>query len=251
MVVSTLAPGRAHEVAWHRLECGAYRADLALWSELAAEHTGPLLEVGAGAGRVALHLVQRGHRVIALDSSPGLLAALREAAGEMDLRAVCADARAFELPERGELSLCIAPMQTLQLLGGARGRLDFLYRARVHLRPGGLLACAVVCDVEPFASRGDRNDPDAERLRIGSLLYTSRARRVALSEDEIVLERERTVEDELTGRRRTSYDTTRLDRVSTVQLWREARAVGFEPEPSRLIEATEEYAGSTVVMLRA
>ena len=50
--------GRARtpdEVAWHEVECGTYSADLPLWEELAEEHGGPILELGCGTGRVALH----------------------------------------------------------------------------------------------------------------------------------------------------------------------------------------------------
>ncbi len=41
-------------VVWHDIECSAYRADLPLWRELAAEYGDPILDVGAGTGRVAL-----------------------------------------------------------------------------------------------------------------------------------------------------------------------------------------------------
>ena len=41
-------------VVWHDVECGRYSADLALWRELAAREPGPVLDVGAGTGRVAL-----------------------------------------------------------------------------------------------------------------------------------------------------------------------------------------------------
>ena len=43
-------------VIWHDVECGAYVADLPLWRELAAACEGPILDVGAGTGRVTLDL---------------------------------------------------------------------------------------------------------------------------------------------------------------------------------------------------
>ena len=46
-------------------------------------------------------------------------------------------------------------MQTVQLLGGAAGRIAFLRRARAHLRPGGLLACAIVTALSRSTRDGD------------------------------------------------------------------------------------------------
>ena len=54
-------------VVWHDVECGQYSADLALWDELAAREPGPILDVGAGTGRVSLVLAALGHDVTALD----------------------------------------------------------------------------------------------------------------------------------------------------------------------------------------
>jgi len=67
--VSAARPQDAHvpEVIWHDVECGAYAADLPLWRDLAISHAGPVLDVGAGTGRVSLHLAGQGHRVVALD----------------------------------------------------------------------------------------------------------------------------------------------------------------------------------------
>ena len=42
-----------------------------------------------------------------------------------------------------------------------------------------------------------------------------------------------------------------LDRLSAARLRREARALGFAAPPARHVPATEDHAGSTVVMLRA
>ncbi|MGH2988067.1 MAG: class I SAM-dependent methyltransferase, partial [Solirubrobacterales bacterium] len=64
----TAAPA-AREPIWHEVECGSYTADLAVWSGLASEAAGQLLELGCGTGRVALRLAGDGHAVTALDRS--------------------------------------------------------------------------------------------------------------------------------------------------------------------------------------
>jgi SAM-dependent methyltransferase len=247
------APHPPAEVIWHELECGAYSADLMLWSDLACSNPGPVLDVGAGSGRVSLHLAADGHRVIALDRSPELLAALRQRAGEKAIETLCADARSFELSEAGSIGLCVLPMQTLQLLGGADGRAELFRCARASLRAGGLLACAIVCDLEPFDCSQTPGGPSPERLQVGDLLYISHAQRVALTRTKIILERERRILslDGQTGTCDPERNIIELDRVSPAQLRREARAAGLTPEPSLIIAATDEHTSSTVVMLRA
>src|ERR687897_3429208 len=73
--------GTFDEVAWHEVECGTYSADLPLWEELAEEHGGPVLELGCGTGRVALHLARRGHEVLGIDSEGELVEPLNARAG--------------------------------------------------------------------------------------------------------------------------------------------------------------------------
>jgi cyclopropane fatty-acyl-phospholipid synthase-like methyltransferase len=86
---------------WQDLECGGYTADLGLWDELASEAGGPVLDLGCGVGRVALHLGRRGHPVAGLDLDPELVAAFNEraAAEGLEARAASGDARDFELGE--------------------------------------------------------------------------------------------------------------------------------------------------------
>ena len=45
-------------VMWHDIECGGYAEDFALWRELAAEAGGPVLDIGAGTGRVSIDLAR-------------------------------------------------------------------------------------------------------------------------------------------------------------------------------------------------
>ena len=81
------------EVIWHDVENGSYTADLGLWRALAAEVDGPILDLGAGTGRVARDLHAAGHEVHALDSDRELLAALRERAPAVST--ISSDARTF------------------------------------------------------------------------------------------------------------------------------------------------------------
>jgi SAM-dependent methyltransferase len=242
MVMSTAA------VVWHDLECGLYGADLPLWRELArACPQGPILDVGAGTGRIALELARDGRQVIALDRDPELLNALRERAVGLDIETVCADARSFELPEHADLGLCVAPMQTIQLLGGLEGRQAFLSRTRAHLRSGGLLACSIVTALESFDCTDGGPRPTPEQAQIRTTVYTSQAIRVEITAHTIEIERERSTSESATVER----DLIELDRLSAAELEREGAAAGLRPEPARLVAATEEHTGSTVVMLRA
>ena len=246
-------------VIWHDLECGAYRADLDLWRELAdASHapgtTVPLLDVGAGSGRVTLDLIRAGHRVTAIDLDGELLDALRRRAATSAAETIRADARSLELARRDH-ALCLVPMQTIQLLGGESGRGAFLRRAREHLRPGGLLACAIVADLEPFDCAATDTGPTPESVRVEGITYISSAVRVAIDRHTIEIERERRVVPPRSAGRSGEQILERnvigLDRLSAARLRREGRRAGLQPAGTRTIAATDEHVGSEVVLLRA
>lgn len=246
-------PGLGQDVVWHDLECGSYRADLALWLELAdASADGPpaeaILDIGAGTGRVALELARAGHRVWALERDPVLLGALRERAEGLPIETTCADARSFEL-ERRDFRLCIVPMQTIQLFGGSAARLQFLRRARAHMRPGGLLACAIVTALEPFDCAAGDIGPSAETATVQQTAYSSRATRVHVHSRGVVIERERRIVGR--GKAARELDVIELDRLGAAQLELEGSRAGLTPQPARVIAPTEEHVGSVVVMLRA
>jgi SAM-dependent methyltransferase len=243
-----LPSAAALEVIWHDLECGGYRADLALWRELAASSAAePILEIGSGTGRVALDLASAGHRVTALDRDRRLLDALEARDGSSKVEVVCADARTFELGDRA-FAMCITPMQTVQLLGGAPGRASFLSAVRAHLKPGGLLACALVCEFECFDCRDGAAGPTPETVVLDGLTYVSRAVRVSADADKMLIERERSVRR--AGRTaHREQDLIALDRLSAAQLEREAVKAGLRPAAARHIAATDEHLGSEVVIL--
>ncbi len=242
------------EVIWHDLECGGYRADLPLWHELAQAAGGRVLDVGAGSGRVTLQLSRAGHAVTALDRSDVLLAALCERAAGLDVEAVCADARSFAL-QRRDFALCVVPMQTIQLLGGAEQRIAFLRCAREHVRRGATIALAILGELDTFDCSSGTVGPAAERAYADGLLYLSRAIRVSETAELVEIERERRVvlpetdprlaasvtsaesvtsahSQMAASERGPEIDMIELDRVSVASLEAEGAEAGLHAEPA-------------------
>ena len=239
-------------VLWHDLECGRYDADLPLWRELAAEQAGagPILDLGAGTGRVALDLARAGHEVVALDVDALLLATLRDriAASELPVETACADARDFRLTRR-DFRLVLAPMQTIQLLGGPDGRSRLLHSAALHLAPGGLLACALADALEGFDAE-HTEPPLPDVLEQDGWLFASQPVAVRPDADGTTIERIRqTVSPE--GARTAEGDTIRLDKLDGDTVEAEGVALGLHAAGRRFVEMTDEHVGSEVVLLRA
>jgi SAM-dependent methyltransferase len=80
---------------------------------------GRVLDVGCGAGRVALHLQERGHDVVAIDVSPGAIEACK--------RRGVRNARVLSLDDVDE---GIGPLDTIVMLGNNFG----LFRSRANAR---------------------------------------------------------------------------------------------------------------------
>jgi SAM-dependent methyltransferase len=234
---------------WHDLECGRYTADLPFWRELAAVHGGPVLDLGAGTGRVAIDLARQGHEVTALDHDPELLSELTRRAERAGVRVttVRADAREFRLGKR--FALIVIPMQTIQLLGGAgRGRL--LSTVAGHLSAGGRLAAAITerFDLYDAADAGLLPEPDV--LEADGTVYVSQPTAVSESEATFVIERRR---ETLTAdtERVVELHRDRLDSLTAGQLEQHAIQAGLRPAGRAEIAPTADHVGSVVVMLDA
>ncbi len=233
-------------IVWHDVECGGYAADLPLWRALAAQAGGPILDLGAGTGRVSLDLAQHGHQVHALDVEGDLLAALADRAGRLDVTTHHADARSFDLGWV-RFALVLAPMQTMQLLGGPDGRAACLRSVRRHLQPGGLFAAALANALEGFD--GDEVDVAPDMREIDGTVYASRPTAIRDAGTAFVLERlrEKVADD---GTRTVTENRITLDRVTARRLAEEAAPLGLVAEAEERIEPTEDHVGSEVAMLR-
>jgi SAM-dependent methyltransferase len=242
-------------VIWHDVECASYVEDLPLWRSFAASYGDPVLDVGAGTGRVTLDLARAGYRVTALDRDPDLIAALegRVADNSQIVRGICqtvvADAREFDLGE-SRFPLVIVPMQTVQLLGGAEGRASFLRCARRHLTSGGALAVAIAEVLDLYQVVDGMPMPMPDVREVEGIVYSSQPTAVRADGGGFVLERRREIVG-LAGEMTVEENVIRLDRLTMRGLEREGVAAGFERGGRAHVPATEDYSGSEVVILRA
>lgn len=228
---------------WHDVECGAYAADFPVWDELADRCGDPILELGAGTGRLAIHLARRGHRVIGLDCDEELIAAQRERAAALPVTPLLADARGFELPE--PVALALAPMQLLQMLADRAERLACLDSIAAQLLPGGRVAAAMV-EGMPEPEEGEPLLPDVRE--VDGWVYSSLPLDASVGPEHIVVHRLRqrvSPAGELTD----IPDSVTICTMTADDLEAEAAEVGLVPIERLYVAPTEDHVGSTVVVL--
>ena len=142
------AGSREHyeDAALYDYEYRRRRVDVTFYRELARrlKPDAPILDMGAGSGRLALPLARDGHPVVALDQSPAMLDRLRQRLQKAPAAVACridpqmGDLRTFELGKRFDLA--VAAFNVVEHLYTRVEMAAFLARVAEHLTPDGLLA---------------------------------------------------------------------------------------------------------------
>jgi SAM-dependent methyltransferase len=250
MTPSTNRRDRADSAIWQSVEFGSYTADLPLWEELAERAGGPVLELGAGAGRVAMHLAARGHRVIALESERELLADLDRAAREdsLPVDAIAADLAALgdlELPTQP--GLVIGPLHVIQALD-AETRPGLLSGLVEVSATGATIALTVVDESTLLTAGAAATQILPDMRELDGWVYSSEPLWVQVGEELLTVRRlrERVSPD---GRMDREVQDEILHRISPERLEDEATNAGLRPAGRRQISSGRNEADSTVVLL--
>lgn len=244
---------------FHDAECAGYLADLPLWLSLADTVGGPILDLGAGTGRVTIPLAAAGHDVTAVDLDPDLLDELRRRADDagVPVQTVAADLRTLDqqLPTGATPPpLVLIPMQTIQLLGGRDGRVAMFHAVAAISAPDAELVMSVVTEVESFDGREafpPLLPPDVAEL--GGYRFESTPRAVLQTHvgEPVDMHRRRVVRDgegHILGHPADVVIT--LDPVTIHGLLAEAAEAGWAAGEVVDMPPTEEHAGCTLVVVR-
>jgi SAM-dependent methyltransferase len=113
--------------------------DLSFWLSLAEREAGPIIEWGAGTGRIAASLAAAGHDVSAVEQSTQMVERGEEKGGSVGW--LVGDMRSIEPGRRYGLALCA--FNSFLCLRSVDDALTFLRNANEHLVPGGLLGLEV------------------------------------------------------------------------------------------------------------
>ena len=124
-----------------------FTEDIDFYENLARAVDGPLLELGAGSGRVAIPLAQAGYEVVGIDTSASMLAAGRRTLartrlprkGKVEL--LEGDMTSFDLGRK--FGLVFVAANTFQHLLTMRDQAACLRCAAAHLAPGGVFSMSV------------------------------------------------------------------------------------------------------------
>ena len=113
--------------------------DVPFWLSLAEREAGPIVEWGAGTGRLAIPLAAAGFEVTGVELSERMVEVGRKKGGTVEW--VCGDMRSAKLGRRYALAVCA--FNSFLCLLSVDDALAFLHNAREHLDPGGLLGIEV------------------------------------------------------------------------------------------------------------
>ncbi|MGP4011413.1 class I SAM-dependent DNA methyltransferase [Streptomyces sp. 4N124] len=163
---------------------GVYEEQAALWDQWAATYNeaslgsaepvaealvqfvghGPALELGIGAGRIALPLARRGIRVVGLDASTEMIRRLEERRGVLPIEARIADMADFAMPEQFPLIYVVA--STFYLLTTSERQMSCLRSCFRALTPDGRLVIEAAVPGTSALPFGVRDRPPVRRRQL-------------------------------------------------------------------------------------
>ncbi len=135
----------------------AHDYDVPFWLALAEREGEPVVEWGAGTGRIAVSLARAGSDVSAVELSENMIEVGRKKAGPV--KWVHGDMRSASLGRRYRLALCA--FNSFLCLPSPDDALAFLHNAREHIQPGGLLGM----EVSAFSPEELYDPPGGPQLR--------------------------------------------------------------------------------------
>jgi SAM-dependent methyltransferase len=131
--------------------------DVPFWLSLAEHEGGPIVEWGAGTGRIAVSFATSGFEVTAVELSERMVEEGRKKGGIVEW--VHGDMRTARLGRRYALAVCA--FNSFLCLLNVDDALAFLRNAREHLESGGLLGI----EVSAFSPEELAEEPGAPELR--------------------------------------------------------------------------------------
>jgi SAM-dependent methyltransferase len=131
--------------------------DLPLWLSLADREGDPIVEWGAGTGRVAVPFAEAGFDVTAVELSERMVERGCEKSEAVEW--VCGDMRSAELRRRYVLAICA--FNSFLCLLSVDDALAFLRNTHEHLEPGGMLGI----EVSAFSPEELVDPPGGPRLQ--------------------------------------------------------------------------------------
>ena len=167
---------------FYDIEHDALVDDLFMYENLARRCGSPVLELGCGTGRVALHLARAGFEVVGLDASPAMLAVAREKLGHASLlervRLLQANLGDFALDQ--QFGMATLAINTFMHFLTIADQVRVLANAGRHLKPDGWLVIDLPrADRSLLLEAGEHlsinhilTDPDTGRPILKSVIAT-------------------------------------------------------------------------------
>jgi SAM-dependent methyltransferase len=135
---------------------GVPLADVAYYTGLLADVGGTILEPATGTGRILIPLLEAGHQVEGLDSSPQMLACCRRHCHDRGLDPVLREADMMVFVQLAAYEAVIIPGGSIALLDGRKATLQALTCFRDSLAPGGRLVVDVPVPQPPAGNMAMR-----------------------------------------------------------------------------------------------